>query len=164
VPPLIAVFEPPGAAVPLQCDTQVIWPDGHAEFSRQVAENLVRGRPLRMRLDCLQGGIAQGHAGRLLSAACSALPAGWRCSSGRASTPPPLGRGAAAPESRQDAFSDFQFIELVCELCTFGIYPRQTLGNPLLFLPNLFQRRHLPSPPSPNTNPQDNILPLFSDK
>jgi hypothetical protein len=43
-------------------------------------------------------------------------------------------------------------MELVAQLCPFGIEPREPLGNPLLLLSNLVQRRHLLFPSSsPNT-------------
>src|SRR5271165_4125934 len=119
-----------------------------------MAEDIVRSRPLRMRLDGMQSGIAQRHVRRLLSATRLALPAGRRCRSRGASSPPPFGGIGAAAESRQNAFGDFQFIELISQLCPFSIDPRQPLGNPLLFLPNLVQRRHLVSPSSsPNSEP-----------
>jgi hypothetical protein len=108
-----------------------------------------------MRLDGLQSGIAQGHARRrLLAAARSALRGGCRGSSCRASSPPSIGSIGTAAESRQNAFGDLQFIELICQLCPFALNPRQSLGNPLLFLPNLVQRRHLVYPSSsPNSEP-----------
>jgi hypothetical protein len=108
-----------------------------------------------MRLDSLQSGVAQGHARRrLLPAARSALRGGCRGSSCRASSPPSFGCTGTAAESRQNTFGDLQFTELVSELCPFGINPRQPLGNPLLFLPNLVQRRHLVYPSSsPNSEP-----------
>src|SRR6202049_1852636 len=69
-------------------------------------------------------------------------PGCWR-GPGRASSPPPLGRLRFSTESRQNAFGDFQLIELVAQLCPFAIEPREPLGTPLLLLPDLVQRRHL---------------------
>jgi hypothetical protein len=112
-----------------------------------------------MRLDRLQSGIAQRHARRrLLTAARSALRAalraGCRGSSCRTSSPPSISCIGTAAESRQNALGDLQFIELISQLCPFGLNPRQPLGNPLLFLPNLVQRRHLVYPSwSPNSEP-----------
>jgi hypothetical protein len=112
-----------------------------------------------MRLDGLQRGIAQGHARRRLLAAArsalrGALRGGCRGSSCRASSPPPFGCIGTAAESRQNALGDLQFIELIGQLCPFGLNPRQPLGNPLLFLPNLVQRCHLVYPSSsPNSEP-----------
>src|SRR5712671_3593071 len=110
-----------------------------------------------MRLHGLQSGIAQRHAGRLLSAS-SFAPAGCRCrcrcSSRRASSPPSLGRIRFPPEARQNALGNFQLIELIAELCPFGIKPPEPLGNPLLLLSNLVYRSHLPLPRRlPNTGP-----------
>src|SRR6266851_1969163 len=119
-----------------------------------------------MRLHGLQSGIAQRHAGRLLSASSFALPAGCRCrcSSRRASSPPSLGRIRFHPEARQNAFGDFQLIELIAELCPFGVKPREPLGNPLFLLSNLVYRSHLPSPSSsPQYRPDTTAL-VFSDK
>jgi hypothetical protein len=112
-----------------------------------------------MRPDRLQRGITQRHARRrLLAAARSALRGalrpGCRGSSCRASSPPSIGCFGTAAESRQNALGDLQLTELISELCPFGINPRQPLGNPLLFLPNLVQRRHLVYPSwSPNSEP-----------
>jgi hypothetical protein len=155
VPALIAVFETASAPMPLQCDTEVVRPHRHAEFPRQVVEDVGRRCPIGMRLDRLQSGIAQRHARRrLLTAARSALRAGCRGSSCRASSPPSFRCIGTAAESRQNAFGDLQFIELISQLCPFGLNPRQPLGNPLLFLPNLVQRRHLVYPSwSPNSEP-----------
>jgi hypothetical protein len=118
-----------------------------------------------MRLHGLQSGIAQRHAGRLLSAS-SFAPAGCRCrcSSRRASSPPSLGRIRFPPEARQNAFGNFQLIELIAELCPFGVKPREPLGNPLFLLSNLVYRSHLPSPSSsPQYRPDTTAL-VFSDK
>jgi len=83
----------------------------------------------------------------LLATSGAALPTGrWR-SPCRTSSPPPLGRGRFSTEPRHNAFGDFQLIELVTQLCPLGIEPREPLGNPLLLLPNLVQRRHLFFPP-----------------
>jgi hypothetical protein len=52
----------------------------------------------------------------LLAASGAALPTGrWR-SRCRTSSPPPLARGGFSTESRQNAFGDFQLIELVAQL------------------------------------------------
>src|ERR1700736_3625164 len=96
-----------------------------------------------MCLHRLQNCVAHRHRGCLLAASGAALPAGcWR-SPCRASSPPLLGRLRFSTESRQNAFGDFQLIELVAQLCPFAIEPREPLGNPLLLLPNLVQCRHL---------------------
>ena len=88
--------------------------------------------------------------------------AGCRGSSCRASSPPSFGCIGTAAKSRQNTFGDLQFIELISQLCPFGINPRQPLGNPLLFLPNLVQRRHLVYPSSsPNSEP-DTLLRRYS--
>src|SRR5260370_25448701 len=118
-----------------------------------------------MRLHGLQSGVAQRHAGRLLSAS-SFAPAGrrCRCSSRRTSSPPSLGCIRFPPEARQNAFGNFQLIELIAELCPFGVKPREPLGNPLLLLSNLVYRSHLLSPSSsPQYRPHTTVL-VFWDK
>src|SRR6201985_3703557 len=118
-----------------------------------------------MRLDGLQRGVAQHHAGRrLLAPTRSALWSGSRGSSCRASSPPSFGGIGAAAESHQNTLGDFQFIELVNQLCPLGINPCQPLGNPLLFLSNLVQPRHLFYPSSSPIACAHAIAPTFSDK
>src|ERR1700731_2354876 len=96
-----------------------------------------------MRLDGLQNAVAYRHGGCLLAASGAALPTGcWR-SACPASSPPLLGRLRFSTESRQNAFGDFQLIELVAQFCPFAIEPREPLGNPLLLPPSLVQCRHL---------------------
>src|SRR5437016_1380113 len=130
-----------------------------------MAEDLVRSSALGMRLDRLQSGIAQRYARRRLAAACSALSTGCRRNSRRAPSPPPFGCISAPAESRQNAFRDFQFIELISQLRAFGLDTRQPLGNPLLFLPNLVQRRHLVSPSQlPNNEARHATVPIISDR
>src|ERR1700736_4672644 len=102
-----------------------------------------------MCLHRLQNCVAHRHRGCLLAASGAALPTGcWR-SPCPTSSPPLLGRLRCFTESRQNAFGDFQLIELVAQLCPFAIEPREPLGNPLLLLPNLVQRRHLLFPSRP---------------
>src|SRR5262249_17040620 len=120
-----------------------------------MAEDVVRSRALRMRLDGLQSGVAQRHTRRRLAATRSALHAGRRRGSRRTSSSPRCSCIGAAPESRQNAFGAFQFIELISQLRPFSLDSRQALGNPLLFLPNLVQRCHMISPSSsPNSDPE----------
>jgi hypothetical protein len=83
-------------------------------------------------------------------------PARYGRSPRRASSPPSLGSLSAA-ESRQDAFGDFQFIELLGQLRPLSLDPRQPLGNTLLFLPDFVQRRHLPSSSSSPNNTQHSL-------
>src|ERR1700738_393103 len=126
----------------------MVRPDRHPEFSRQIVKDCVRGGAIAMRLHSLQNGVAHRHRGCLLTASGAAFPTGcWR-SPCRASSPPPLGRLRLSTESCENAFGDFQLIELVAQLCPFAIEPREPLENPLLLLPNLVQRRHLLFPSS----------------
>ncbi len=46
-------------------------------------------------------------------------------------------------ESRQHAFGDLQLIELVCQLCPFGIKPGELFGNSLPLPSNLVRCRHM---------------------
>src|SRR5690348_11770729 len=129
-----------------------------------MTEDLVRRRALRMGPYGLQGGIAQRNAGcRLLSAPRSALlpllsllPASRRRGPRRPPPTPTFGSVSAA-ESRQHALCDFQFIELLGQLCPFSLDPRQPLGNTLLLLPDFIQRRHLLSSSSSPNNTQHSL-------
>jgi hypothetical protein len=47
-----------------------------------------------------------------------------------------------SPKPVQSAFSDFQLIELVAQLCPFCIDPHEPLGDPLLLLCDLVQYGH----------------------
>jgi hypothetical protein len=146
-PALIAGFEAASTAVALQRNTEMVWPDRHPEFPWQIVKNCVRGRAIAMCLHGLQNALAHWYRGCLMATSGPSLPSrGW-CSPGRASSPPPPGRGCFITESRQNAFGDFQFVELVAQLCSLGIEPREPLGNPLLLLPNIVQCRHLLVPP-----------------
>ena len=50
----------------------------------------------------------------------------------RAFSPPPPGCGRLPTESRQNPLGGLQLIELLAQLCPFGIEPREPIGNPLL--------------------------------
>src|SRR5947207_12192926 len=116
-----------------------------------------------MRLHGLQNGVAHRHRGCLLATSGATLPTGRWCSPGLESSPPPLGRVRFSAESRQNALGDFELIELVAQLCPFGIEPREPLGNPQLLLPNLVQRCHLPSPSSFLQYRHNTTVPVFSE-
>src|SRR6266436_3478370 len=58
-PPRVAVLESPGAPVALQCNSDVVRFDGHAEFASEVTENLAGGDALGMRLYGPQGRLAE---------------------------------------------------------------------------------------------------------
>src|SRR6516162_7757844 len=49
-PPRITSLEPPSTPVALQRDTEMVRPDGHAEFPSEIRENLAGGGAFAMRL------------------------------------------------------------------------------------------------------------------
>src|SRR6188472_4700956 len=107
MPALVAVFQPTGAAVSLQGNPQMVRPNAHAEFARQMVEDFVCGRSFGMRPDRLQRGVARRHAGSLLlRSAGPSLPTCLRHNSRWTSAPAPFGRVTAAAESCQHAFGD----------------------------------------------------------
>jgi hypothetical protein len=66
----------------------------------------------------------------------------WR-SSCRAFPSSPLDCSGCVSESRQHAFGDLQLVELVCQLCPFGIEPGELFGNSLPLPSNLVRCRHM---------------------
>jgi hypothetical protein len=66
----------------------------------------------------------------------------WR-SICRVSFPPALSYVRFSTESRQHALGGFQIIELVAQLCPFGIELREPLRNSLPLLSDLVRRSHL---------------------
>src|SRR6266404_8758374 len=142
----------------------MVRPDRHPEFPREIVKYFIRGDPIATRPHGLQNGVSHRHRGCLLATSGVFLPSRrWRSPS-RASSPLPLGRDRLSTEPRQDAFGGFQLIELLAKPCPFDIEPREPLGNPLLFLPNLVQRRHLLPPPRPPNSGHNTTAPVFSDK
>src|SRR5271155_2962133 len=59
VPARVATFEATGPAMALQGNTEMIRPDRHAELALQVSQNFSGRGACPMRLDCLQGCVAQ---------------------------------------------------------------------------------------------------------
>src|SRR5215813_9816010 len=123
--------------------TEVVRRDRKSKLPREVVEEFVGAGAIRMRLHRLQRDVAQRNVRRILATTCSALLAGRRCRSCRASSSKPPRRSRLALESYQSAFGDFQLIELVAQHCPFCIEPHEPLRNPLLFLSDLVQYRHL---------------------
>jgi hypothetical protein len=102
-----------------------------------MIENFIGGRALGVGLNSLQRGVAQRHARRLLATPSSALPT-WRLSSScGTSSSASLGHFGTPAESGQNTLGDFQLIELIRELCAFGVDPCKPFGDPLLLLANL---------------------------
>ena len=96
-----------------------------------------------MRLNSPQNGIAQRHRRRLPAASRPRRLSGhWR-SPCRASPSSPLDCSGCFSELRQHAFGDLQLIELVGQLCLFGIEPGELFGNSLPLPSNLVRCRHM---------------------
>jgi hypothetical protein len=96
-----------------------------------------------MRLNSPYDGIAQRHRRRLPATSRSGRLTGhWR-SPCRTSPCSPVDCSGYFSESRQHAFGDLQLIELVCQLCPFGIKPGELFGNSLPFPSNLVRCRHM---------------------
>ena len=142
MPALIALFEPTCAAVSLKRATEVVGPDRHAESPREIVEDFVGAGAVGVRLHGLQSGVAQRQVWRRLATSCFALLSGRWCRSRGASSASSPDCDRFSPEPVQSAFSDFQLIELVAQLCPFCIDPREPLGNPSLLLSDLVQHGH----------------------
>jgi hypothetical protein len=143
VPPLIAVFEPAGAAVVLQRATEVVRPDCQPKFSREIFEDFLGTSALSVRLHGHQSCLAQRWAPYLVATSRSRLRTGRRRGFRGASFSPLLGSNPLPAESAQSAFGDFQLIELIAQLCPFRIEPHESFGNPPFVLSDLVQHSHL---------------------
>jgi hypothetical protein len=78
-------------------------------------------------------------------------PTGYWRSACRASPSSPFDCSGCSSEFRQHAFCDLKLIELVRQLCPFGIEPGELFGNSLPLPFNLVRCRHMyfPSVPRP---------------
>jgi len=91
-----------------------------------------------MRLHGPQGRIAQRHRRRWrCGPGSAAFGSGCWCSSRRATASASLGGCCLAAETGQDAFGDFQLIELIRHFYPLGVEPGKPIGKLLLLLPNL---------------------------
>ena len=99
--------------------------------------------PPRCASTALKNGIAQRHRRRFPAASRSGrLEGHWR-SPCRAFPSSPLDCSGCFSESRQHAFGDLQLIELVCQLCPFGIEPGELFGNSLPLPSTLVRCLHM---------------------
>src|SRR6516164_5919976 len=100
-------------------------------------EQGVRAGAVRVCPHSSQSGIAERYGLRLLATLrCALCTNRRRCF--RCGYPTPLlDCNRFVAESSYSTLGDFQFIELLPQLCAFGIEPRQLLGHPPLLSSDL---------------------------